>query len=524
MPDPTGAPAYKPYLVALASGPDGHLVAEVPLESDSQGRIKAVKGKSLFNGTPDAWQPVAKYTDHPVSIQSRIVTEYPSHSKTKEPVEFTHREFDSLPKLQDMTALPDNSLAFTVERSHVLIKAPADQPDILDISLDMSTLATKDFDKLQEYNKDYGISLAYDNQTKLLYISFEGRIFVLDVEKARQGASATIKLCPQPGQMPEGFQPLTGPDNTCQYAEANSSIITLALTKDSEGNACLFNSYTADHAKDGPVPVNMSRLTKDGLSVVETGPAPFAVPLQFARTSNNPSDGGLKRDFTYLAIESDPEYPPVMAMHGHHNQPVVVSEPQARHPAIDAKVQALRESDTLNAETMNPMIFNEMVRPTNDSVFHPSMYRLHNVGYVESEFFKSDEFSKTFRPNAYAEVDRVTSRTVVGKAPKLWLGNDYLKVSQGQMMVFPWRYELPDKVYAHPIPANLKGDMINQPEQQWYQVTSLPEVGLSEGTPAYQVTPDRKLIALEDKGYREINPAAPRSQGLHWSAFCIQYK
>ena len=522
MANPTGAPANNPFLYALASGPDGHLIAKVPLEKDSQGRIKAVKGESVFNGTPDAWECVAKYTDHPISIQSRTVTDSLKHAKTKEAVNFTHLEFDSLPKLQDMTALTDNSLAFTVERSHLLIKALDDKSDIPNISIDMSALATDGFNELQEYNKDYGISLAYNDQTKLLYISFEGRIFVLDVDKARQGGSATIELCPQPGQMPKGFQPLTGPDNTCQYAESGSSIITLALTKDSDGNACLFNSYTADHVNDGAVPITMSRLAEDGLSVVETGPAPFAVPLQFARMSNEPNAGSLKRDITYLATESAPEYPPVMAMHVHHNEPVVISEPQARHSAVDAKVQELTESGTLNAKTMNPMIFNEMVRPTDDSDFHPSMYRLHNVGYTWSPFFQSDEFSKTFRPNAYAEVDRVTSRTAVGKDPKTWLGNDYLKVFQGQMMSFPWRYELPDKVYAHPIAPNLKGDMITQAEAQWYEVTSLPEVGLSEGTPAYQITPDRQLVVSQDPTYRDINPAAPRSKGLHWSAFCIR--
>ncbi|MGI9275205.1 MAG: hypothetical protein ACR2PT_10230 [Endozoicomonas sp.] len=479
------------YLYTFISGPNNtQLAARLPLSKTPDGRVMAVEGKShLSSASP--WELVGEFTEHcPTNVARSIEHRNVTHKDKSISIPESKC---TLPKMQNLEVLDDSSLLFTGERSHIILKHPnkagEDGPfSYPEVSIDLSALATANFDKNFVFNNDYGVSLSYNREKNVVYVGFEDRVFLLDLEELKKhGSQERIELKPQSMddlvKSGSAFQPLLTSAGTPSQLIKGNSICSMATLRHDPETAYLFVSSTAKAVADSEIPLKMAELSRDGRTVLCWKDAPFNKGLQYARLVEDLQDSGLKADISTLAAGTDANGDPALMIHAHHNHPVVVTMPYLQSMdteetlgELESRKQDLetdKERSDFAVRNMGPDDINEMVHASSEGTVTPAgadpqkfkIYRLENhvIG---------DDFGD-IKPNCHSLVECVTSRAMQNKRPKDWLRTEQALIYNGNLVSLPWRDDVSLKIMAHPLPidAALKDcRWFSQPKATWYKV------------------------------------------------------
>ncbi|MGI9275804.1 MAG: hypothetical protein ACR2PT_13295 [Endozoicomonas sp.] len=544
------------YLHALATGMNNkQLIVRLPMEKQADGAMVGLKGKSDLDfftrkqlagrddalGNGYAWEIVGEYEEIcPTHYKQTLSVEWKTPKGGSEEVGLLQSQA-TLPKQQSLIVLDDGSFLFTCDRSHIILKHPNMKVSDLkkayqypEMRLTLNGIQTPDFDD-RNNNKEFGISLALNKVNHLVYVGFEDRIFVLDLDALKTQHPAI--LAAMRGTPVESAPVLAAGAREKHYAPETPeyedhgffylfsklpvtsdfndySIISLAVIyRGANETPFLFSSYGTPDKKEIEIPVQMHWLQAGGRSEVAAEEAPFVPGLQYARLSYtkdgmpDPDNNGVKGDVTYITGDSDTKATPVLAMHVHHNHPTFVYEPFMNSVPFMQELESL-DTEGMNLHTMNPEVLNSLMHSaaraeinpiTNPKLYH--LFRLHNMALDADKVV----------PNQHSYYDRIAPRSAANKPPKLAMNHDVFTVLQGVYYFLPHKDDITLSIMAHVLPPAEESSgygWSNQPENRWQEVARLPDM-------MQRVETDNRDLFWKNP-YNSFWPG-----GIYWAAFYL---
>ncbi|WP_062260030.1 hypothetical protein [Endozoicomonas arenosclerae] len=517
------------YMHALATGPaNKQLVIRLPMHilkdsvfSEQNGKLR---GKATTADKPNAlgsaydWEVIGQFDEVcPYHDPGKVGTDKKGTKDKKD---------EKRPKLQSLLVLKDGSLVYTCERSNIIIKHPNQGSlqtsyQMPEVNIALKSLLTDGFDRGSEkanpkekenYNNEYGISLAYSPSHNLIYVGFEDQVYILDLEKM------------QPTSTQEDyFYPLQL-DKQNLKVEVGVSIITLALSHFAGQPLYLFASSATKDEKFAPTPVKMIALSADGRSAERIEEAPFAKALQFAslnwEADGTPTGNGLKADITYLAAETLLDVNSTLVAHLHHNNIGVFHDPYTVSTNVQDWIKSQGE-EKLSQLTFHPEKYNQLFEESSQDQLTPPILPLHSQIV---RLYNFEEKPVNMKPNYYSLYDRVVQRVFEKqKDPKSWLNNDVMSVFNGYLYSIPWKDDVSLKIMAHPLRREKGWNNGNQPEVAWSEAAELPDMLIFQrsGKPVY-VRNEDGTYTVNDRQYSKKGPFPQWwPGGSYWSAVYI---
>ena len=525
------------YLHAYASGDNNQqVVVRLPLQLNDKQQLVGMKGASKITDNGYAWELAGQYNEECDYRDTKI------HGGFLDKL----IETGEMPRQQSLVVLSDSSYLFSCERSNIVLKHPnrnsSFQPtasSYTELNLDISEFLNSSFDgrllNNKGFNKDYGISLAYNKADEVVYVGIEDRVYVLDLIKWRETSKAGGKdiephFLYKATKNSTFFYPLKSDDGN-PFVHKGFSIINLALVYQPDGRHYLFASSATDDHKWGETPIKMALLNKyddkealkDGRSTSGWQQAPFNTAMQYASLGSHvdakgnhiPEGKGLKADVTEIA--SDVDYTPgqplplaVLTAHIHHNEVAAIFEPQYNSEAVKIKINNLQKENNLNQQTIHPDIYSEIMR---EELFKKQTNK--NAAMIRLANFRIENFTD-IKPNYHSGNERILDRIKKGKSPKLWLNNDVLAVYKQTLFSMPWKDDISLKVMAYPLEN--KGGWLEKPPARWYEAAELPDMA-KQRTAIYDEKTNKPLMETF------LKPEAPQwwPDGVYWSDIYVDH-
>ncbi|MGI9279212.1 MAG: hypothetical protein ACR2PX_06230 [Endozoicomonas sp.] len=519
------------YMHALATGPaNKQLVIRLPMNilkdsvvPEQNGKLR---GQTATNDNPNAlgsaydWEVIGQFDEVcPYNDPGKVGTDKKGTKNNKN---------EKRPKLQSLLVLKDGSLVYTCERSNVIIKHPnrgsvKTSFQTPEVNIALKSLLTNGFDKesdknnpkeKENYNNEYGISLAYNPSHNLIYVGFEDQVYILDLEEMQRSSTQE-----------NYFYPLQLNKQNLKV-EAGVSIITLALNHYAGQPLYLFASSATKDERFAPTPVKMISLSADGKHAERIDDAPFAKALQFAsldwEANGTPTGKGLKADVTYLAAETLLDVNSTLVAHLHHNHIGVFHDPYVVSANVEEWIKNLGGANKLSQANFGPDQYNKLFANSSQDQLKPPVLPLHSqitriVNFVYTE-------TANMRPNYYSVYSRIVSPLIEkGKSsPKSNLNNDVMSVYNGYVYSIPWRDDVGLKVMTHPLRRQKGWNAGNQPPEEWSEASELPDMLIFQRGEKPPITKEDGVYQINDRQYSKKGPFPSWwPGGSYWSAVYI---